>query len=230
VNPTASIQAAIVAGGLGTRLGAAAAGLPKPMLPVRGKPLLEHQLLWLKGQGFCEVTLCLGYKADVVREHFGDGGKWGMKLEYSVEKEPRGTAGCILDLKTDNDLLVVYGDLYIETELASLLDTHERNREFAATLGLIRSDHPQDSDLARMEGDRIVEIYRGGEGNLALAAVWLVRSDILKLIPADRPSDFGRDTFPEALRRGLELGGCVMKGRLADLGTPERFARFAGEP
>jgi NDP-sugar pyrophosphorylase family protein len=197
------------------------------MLAVRGKPLLEHQLLWLKGQGFSEITLCLGHKADVVRGHFGDGTKWGVRLTYSVEKQPRGTAGCVLDLKTKDDLLIVYGDLYIETELASLLDIHARHPEFAATLGLIRSDHPQDSDLARVEGDRIVEIYRGGDGSLALAAVWLVRSDILKLIPADRPSDFGRDIFPAALAAGTPLGGCVMTGLLADLGTPERLARFA---
>ena len=216
-----------MAGGLGKRMGQATAGLPKPMLPVRGKPLLEHQLLWLKAQGFARVTLCLGYKAQAVIDYFGDGARWGLALRYSVEKEPRGTAGCVADLKPSGDLLVVYGDLFPEMDLAPLLDFHARRPEAEATLVLLETDHPQDSDLARLEGDTLAAIYRGETGKLALAAVWIVRPSLLSRVPADEPSDFGRDIFPAALSRG-RIYGCVMKGVLADLGTPERLARFEG--
>ncbi len=219
------MQAAIVAGGLGTRMGAATANMPKPMLPVRGKPLLEHQLIWLKSQGFSDVVLCLGYKAEAVKGFFGDGKKWGLKLDYSIEEKPRGTAGCIADLKAKGDLLVVYGDLYPEMELRPLLDFHA-SRIGDATLVLLKTDHPQDSDLAELDGDAIKRIYRGGPGDLALAAVWIVRPALSELIPGDKPSDFGRDVFPAALARGRKLLGCVMQGVLADLGTPERLARF----
>jgi len=218
--------AAIVAGGLGTRMGAVTANMPKPMLPVRGKPLLEHQLIWLKNQGFSEVVLCVGYKAEVVKDYFGDGGKWGLKLGYSIEDKPRGTAGCIADLKTKDDVLVVYGDLFPDLELAPLLEFQAEHRDGEATLVLLRTDHPQDSDLAELDGARIKRIYRGGPGDLALAAVWIVKPSLTDLIPADQASDFGRDVFPAALARGRRLLGCVMKGVLADLGTPERLARF----
>lgn len=218
--------AAIVAGGLGTRMGAATANMPKPMLPVRGKPLLEHQLVWLKSQGFSEVVLCLGYKAEAVSEYFGDGKKWGVNLRYSIEEKPRGTAGCIADLKAKDDVLVVYGDLYPQLELKPLLEFHAGHPEGEATLVLLRTDHPQDSDLAELDGARIKSIYRGGPGDLALAAVWIVKSSLADLIPGEKPSDFGRDVFPSALARGRSLLGCVMKGVLADLGTPERLARF----
>ena len=222
----ASLQAAIVAGGLGSRMGQATAQLPKPMLRVLGKPLLEHQLLWLQRLGFDEITLCLGCKADAVQAYFGDGARWGLKLRYAVETAPRGTAGCIRDLASDRDVLVVYGDLYPEIDLAPLLSFHTRHADAAATLLLLETDHPQDSDLARVDGERITEIYRGVQGNLALAAVWIVRPALMRLIPEGRPSDFGRDIFPAALAQGLSLKGCRMKGVLADLGTPERLARF----
>ena len=213
------MTAAIVAGGLGKRMGQATANLPKPMLPVGGKPILQHQLDWLRSQGFSDVTLCLGYKAEAVMAHFGGA------VRYSVEKQPRGTAGCIKDLGAKGDVLVVYGDLFPELELKPLLDFHAKH-DGAATLVLLETDHPEDSDLARLEGDRIVEIYRGGTGNLGLAAVWIVRPSLMKLVPADKPSDFGRDIFPKAIADGLGIYGCVMRGVLADLGTPERLARF----
>jgi len=218
--------AAIVAGGLGTRMGAATANMPKPMLPVLGKPLLEHQLGWLKSQGFSDIVLCLGYKAEAVKDYFGDGRKWGVSLRYSVEERPRGTAGCIADLKAKEDILVVYGDLYPKLGLGPLLEFHAGREEPAATLVLLHTDHPQDSDLAELKGDRIARIYRGGPGDLALAAVWIVTPALAGLIPADKPSDFGRDVFPAALAQGAPLYGCVMQGVLADLGTPERLARF----
>jgi mannose-1-phosphate guanylyltransferase / phosphomannomutase len=207
-------------------MGQATAGLPKPMLPVAGKPLLEHQLEWLKTSGFSEVTLCLGHKAEAVQGYFGDGSRWGLKLRYQVEAAPRGTAGCIRDLAPQGDLLVVYGDLYPDLELDPFLAFHSLHPEAAASLLLLETDHPQDSDLAKLDGDRVVEIYRGGEGNLGLSAVWIVRPPLLALAPAGAPSDFGRDIFPAALSRGMMIAGCVMKGVLADVGTPERLARL----
>ena len=204
-----------MAGGLGTRMRAAHPDVPKVMLPVRGKPLLEHQVLWLKSQGFSDITLCLGYKADAVKAHFGD------TLRYAVENEPRGTAGCVTDLKLKEDALIVYGDLFPDLELKPLLRFHEKARALA-TLVLLKTDHPRDSDLAELNGDFIERIYRGGPGDLALAAVWIVTPALMK----DAKGDFGRDVFPAALARGERLAGCVMQGTLADLGTPERLAAF----
>ena len=225
------IPALIVAGGRGERMGAATDALPKPMLPLAGKPMLEHKLERLKAAGCREAHLCLGYKAKVVSDYFGDGAKWDMKLRYHVEAAPRGTAGCVADLRAElgDDLLVVYGDLFLDMDFGRFLAWHAARPTVAASLVLIHTDHPLDSDLAKLDGERLTGFYRAktGEphGDLALAAVWAVRGPALDLVAADRPSDFGRDVFPEALRRGLDLRAYVTDETLSDLGTPERLAR-----
>lgn len=225
------IPAAIVAGGRGERMRPETDACPKPMLPIAGKPLLEHQLEWLKRWGVSEAFLCLGYKADVVSDHFGDGGRWGMKLRYSVEQSPRGTAGCVRDLGDwgGEDLLVVYGDLFVDMDCRKLVEAHRAGRA-AATLVVWDTDHPHDSDLVRTEDGRITGFYRArkGEpcGTLALAAVWVVRRPLMDLVPADAPADFGRDIFPRALERGLRLEAYATRETVEDVGTPERRARF----
>jgi NDP-sugar pyrophosphorylase family protein len=228
-----TVLAVVVAGGRGVRLGPATDHLPKPMLPVGDKPLLEHQILWLRRFGVEEAVMCLGYKPQAVTDHFGDGGKWGMQIGYRVEKEPRGTAGCVGDLApalAGRDALVVYGDVFVDMDLASLLSFHA-SHDGAATVVVFQSDHPFDSDLARVDkAGRITGFFRPKQGdafeNLACAAVWIVRAPLLELVPKDKPSDFGRDVFPEAVRRGLKLMAYKSDETLADLGTPERREKF----
>jgi NDP-sugar pyrophosphorylase family protein len=200
--------------------------LPKPMLPVRGKPLLEHQLSWLKASGLTQIQMCLGYKAEAVTGYFGDGSKWGVQLSYHVEKEPRGTAGCLKDAGLTRTTLVVYGDLFVELDAGKLLDFH-RKHGAEATLVLRRTDHPQDSDLARLEGWRVKEVARGGSGDLGLAAVWVVEPALMDLVSSHEPSDFGRDVFPAALKAGRVVAGYVTAEKIVDLGTPERLERFS---
>ena len=229
------IPAVIVAGGRGERMGAATAALPKPMLPFRGKPILEHLIERLRSAGWREIHLCLGYRPDAVTGYFGDGARWDVKLGYHVEKSPRGTAGAVADLRSEvgDDLLVVYGDLYADMDFRRFVDFHAASPSAAASLVLIETDHPFDSDLARLEGGRLTGFYRVKDGEpcepLALAAVWAVRKALLDLVPRDRPSDFGRDAFPEAARRGLDLRAYRTRETLADLGTPERLVRAEKE-
>ena len=227
-----TIDAAIVAGGRGARMAPATDHIPKPMLAIGGKPILEHQISWLKASGFSKIFLCLGYKADAVRSFFGDGHGWGMSLRYSIETSPRGTAGAVRDLlpmiKAD-DILVVYGDLYVSMDCRKLLDYH-RSHAAAATLVVCETDHPFDSDLARLEGDRITGFFRAKPGeayeNLACAAVWIVRRRLLDLVPKDTQSDFGRDIFPRALASGEVLMAYRTSEQVVDLGTPERREAF----
>lgn len=227
------IAVAIVAGGLGERMRSVSRTLPKPMLPVGDKPLLEHQLEWLKASGFREATLCVGYQADAVSGYFGDGARLGMKLSYSVESRPRGTAGAVRDMPaSEGDILVVYGDLFVDMDCRRLLEFHAA-RPGAATVVVCETDHPQDSDLVELEGERVARFYRAREGepcgNLALAAVWVVRPELLRRVPADRPSDFGRDVFPAALAAGERLNAYRTAETVVDAGTPARRERVLGE-
>jgi len=225
------LQAVIVAGGRGERMRPWTDKVPKPMIPIEGKPLLEHQLEWLKRAGVREAIMCLGYKAEVVQAHFGDGARLGMRLDYHIETSPRGTAGCVKDVwpRLHGGALVLYGDLFIDISLPDLCACHERGRG-AATLVLIETDHPHDSDLVRTEGERITSFYRAQPGkpcgNLAAAAAWVVGGGLMDLVPADRPSDFGRDIFPQALALGRKLVGFQTQGVVADLGTPQRLEAF----
>ena len=206
--------------------------VPTPMIPLGGKPLLEHQLEWLKRSGVQEVFMCLGYKAQAVQDYFQDGGRWGLRVDYQIEDNPRGTAGSVLDLwpKLRGDALVVYGDIFVDIDLAALLACHRREGG-AATLVLADTDHPRDSDLVRMEGELITGFYRAqaGEpcGTLACAAAWVVTPRLMDLVPREKPSDFGRDIFPQALAQGWRLAGFKTKDPIVDLGTPERLEAFA---
>lgn len=222
----------IVAGGLGTRMKLVDDSVPKPMMKVAGKPMLEHQLLWLKESGFSKASLCLGYKAGVIQKYFGDGARLGLKLTYQIETVPRGTAGAVRDLRNSlaGDMLVVYGDLFIKMNCAPLLKFHA-GHSAAATVVVMPTDHPMDSDLVALDGDKIQKIYRrkpgDSGGNLACAAVWIVRPRLLDLAPADAPSDFAKDIFPKCLAAGDALMAYQTKETLADLGTPERLAKFS---
>jgi NDP-sugar pyrophosphorylase family protein len=205
--------------------------MPKPMIPVLGKPLLEHQLDWLKRSGVRQAIMCLGYKSEVVKDHFGDGRGWGLELDYSVESAPRGTAGCVRDIwdRVKGEALIVYGDVFLEISLPDLVACHQRTAA-AATLALTQTDHPYDSDLVRTDDESVTGFYRVQPGQpcepLAAAAVWIVTDKLMELVPGDKPSDFGRDIFPAALRQGLPLAGFATADLVADLGTPERLAAF----
>lgn len=229
------MQAAILAGGEGKRM-RGVSSLPKPMLPLGGKPILERLVGWLKKSGFDDVFLCLGYRPDAFRDHFGDGSKWGVRLDYRVESSPRGTAGAIKDLGDDvkGDLLVVYGDLFVDMDCGPLLDFHAAH-DGIATLVVRKTDHPEDSDLARVEEDgRISFVGRGvvkkGEalpaGMLGCTAMWVIRRRLLDRIPADEPSDFARNVFPGLVAAKEKLMAFRLRGEIADVGTPARYEAY----
>jgi NDP-sugar pyrophosphorylase family protein len=221
--------AVIMAGGKGTRLYPITANLPKPMIRVAGRSILERLVLHLVGFGIRRFFISIGDQGHLIEAHFGDGSRWGMRFSYSVEAEPRGTAGAVLDLAPPGDLLVVYGDLYVAMDCRKLLDFHAA-RPGAATLVVCRTDHPRDSDLVDLDGERVKRFYRARDaepcGDLALAAVWVLRPELLKAVPRKGPSDFGRDIFPRALAAGMRLNGYVTGETVVDVGTPERRDRF----
>src|SRR5262245_27844600 len=165
-----SRQAVILAGGAGTRLRERLGDLPKPMIPIAGKPLLEHQVELCRRYGFTDLVFFVHYHADLIEKHFGDGWKWGVRVRYVVEKEPFGTAGAVLaglELLAER-FLVLYGDTMVNVDLERISKAHAEAKA-AATLLLHPNDHPLDSDLVEVEPDGRVTAFHNRPHS---AGVW----------------------------------------------------------
>ncbi len=225
--------AVILAGGHGECLRVADEYVPKVLLPVDGKPLLEHQLAWLKRAGFVSAVVSLGYKADAVRARFGDGSALGMRLLYSVEESPRGTAGAVKALgaaSLPEDVLVLYGDIYPDTDLAAMLRFH-RSHDALATIAVHECGKTHGCEPVVLGPERaIVDFPRqrgpGEPPGWGVSPLWVLRRPLLHFVPDGAASDFLKDVFPAALKSGEPLAAHLEPGRLEDLGSPERYARF----
>lgn len=228
-------QALVLCGGLGTRLGGLVADVPKPMLPLEGRPLLAHSIDCLARAGIDDVVLAAGYKADVIRNHFS--GRHGdVRVRVFAESQPLGTAGPAswLEAELADTFLVLYGDVFIDLDLRGLLEAHARHSP-AATLLVRPSDHPWDSDLVQLDADNVITGFipagapREFPRNVANAAIYVVDRRLAGMIPGERKSDWVRDVFPAALAAGMTLRGHWFSGDgfLKDMGTPERLALVA---
>jgi D,D-heptose 1,7-bisphosphate phosphatase len=232
-------QAVILAGGAGTRLRDRLGDLPKPMIPIAGKPLLEHQVELCRRYGFHDLVFFVHYRADLIENHFGDGSKWGARIHYVIEREPLGTAGAVLaglDPLAEH-LLVLYGDTMVNVDLDRLWKAHE-SAKADATLLLHPNDHPLDSDLVEVDStSRITAFHHRPHPqgrwfqNLVNAGLYvleksaLVASSLLLTPHSSRMVDFGKDLFPSMLRAGATLLGYNSPEFIKDIGTPARYDR-----
>jgi dTDP-glucose pyrophosphorylase/phosphoheptose isomerase len=225
------MKAMILAAGEGTRLRPLTEHCPKPMLPVGGRPLLEHLLKLLRSHGVREVAINLHYRPEAVTSHFGDGSGLGMKIAYSHEKQLLGTAGALRRMASflDDTFIVLCGDLLTDTDLTSLAEFH-RWRGAVATTALHRVEEPGRAGLVDAAPDG--RIFRFEEKpprsrrftNLACAGIYVFEPPVLAEIPEGRPSDLDHDLFPCLINKGLPVYGLEGVGQVLDIGSPERYA------
>ena len=231
-------QAIIIAGGMGTRLKARLGDLPKPMIPIGGKPLLEHQVELAKRHGFSEFVIFACYRPDLIQAHLGDGSRWGVKISYEIEKAPLGTAGAVLagTRLLAERFLVFYGDTMVNVDLGRIWDRHVASGA-GATLLLHPNDHPLDSDLVEVdEADWVTAFHNRPHSagkyfqNLVNAGLYVMEKTALTPWAGDvKPMDFGKDLFPAMLRAGQRLLGYNTPEYIKDIGTPERYDRVSAE-
>jgi D,D-heptose 1,7-bisphosphate phosphatase len=231
-NNAKQCDVAILAGGMGTRLKSRTGDLPKPMAPVLGRPVLEHQIEMCRRHGFTRIALLVHYASEVIREHFGDGSRFGVELSYCVETDARGTAGALRDAlpAMASRFIVLYGDTYADINLRALWDDHARSGA-AATLLLHPNDHPHDSDLVEIDAHkRVVAVHpyphpaESVHANLVNAALYVLeRNGLEQAIPATGRSDLAKHTFPAMLAAGTALHAYVTPEYIKDMGTPERL-------
>lgn len=227
------MKVVIIAGGKGTRIASVNNEIPKAMIPVGGKPVLEYQVELSKRYGYTEIILIIGYLGHIIREYFQDGSKWGVSISYFEEEVPLGTAGALPNLESvlTEDFFVFYGDTIMDIALDLMLAFHKEKHADASLL-LHPNDHPYDSDLvAANENGQITAFYSKPhpEGfvsrNLVNAALYILSPEILSFIPFNQKSDFGKDIFPFCLNAGKNLFGYISSEYIKDMGTPERYER-----
>jgi mannose-1-phosphate guanylyltransferase len=218
------MQALILVGGEGTRLRPLTETVPKPVMPLAGRPFLSYMIDWLGRHGVGEVVLACGFGADAVRQVLGDGGD--PALSYVEEPEPRGTAGAIkyCASQLEDRFLALNGDVLTDLDLTALMAFHEQ-RGSRATLGLYPVGDASGYGLVRHDSEgEIVEFLekpqRPGPGEIN-AGTYVLQRSLLDLVPADRAVSIEREVFPELIGRGLH--GLRLEGYWMDIGTPQRY-------
>jgi NDP-sugar pyrophosphorylase family protein len=207
------------------------------MLPIGGKPLLEHLILWLRDHSITRLAINLHYKPDTVREYFGDGAPWGVEITYSLEEHILGTAGAVKKLEGyfDQTFVVVYGDLWTNVDLTRLIRFHNAHKVPSGpsgpsgpsvpsapsgpsapflTLALYRVSNPTACGLVALDGQgRISRFVEKPPAHavftdLANTGIFVLEPEVIKYIPPDTFYDFGHDLFPLLLEEGLPMYGC----------------------
>jgi NDP-sugar pyrophosphorylase family protein len=223
------MQAVILAGGLGTRLGSLTRKIPKPMVPVAGVPYLEHQLRLLASQSLRDILLLTGYLGEQIETYFGSGSRLGLRLRYSREAQPQGTGGALRDARRHlaESFLLLYGDSLLPIEYAAAA----RRLKDSAALGLIvvyRDPAGETAVTPNVALDRSGLVTRYEKTALAAdleyveAGVSCFRREVLDLLPAAGPASFEQCVFPRLIDR-RQLAALPTAQRFYDIGTPERL-------
>lgn len=225
------MKAIIIAGGKGKRLGKISKNLPKALIRIDDKPVLEHQIDLLIKNGIKEVWLLIGYKGEMIRDYFGNDKKRKIKIYYSQEKKPLGTAGAIKSIaeKLSEDFLVLYGDVMVNFDIRRFISFHRRlNKGSLATIVVHPNDHPLDSDLVEVKNNQVVNIYPKPHSgsvwrhNLVSAAVYILSPKILSFIPANQELDFGKNIFPQLLKKKKKITAYNTWEYFQDIGNLSR--------
>jgi D,D-heptose 1,7-bisphosphate phosphatase len=208
------------------------------MIPIGGKPLLEHHIEMARRHGFTEILIFAGYRAELIQDYFGDGSRFGVRLSVITEREPLGTAGAVFEgfERLADSFLVLYGDTMPNVDLSRIWNEHH-TRGADATLLLHPNDHPLDSDLVEVSAEGWVRKFHNrphpaGEWfqNLVNAGLYVIRKEALRPW-AERKErlDFGKDVFPQMVGQGGRLFGYNSFEYIKDIGTPERYDRVCAE-
>jgi D-glycero-alpha-D-manno-heptose 1-phosphate guanylyltransferase len=228
-------QALILAGGLGNRLRAAYANGPKSLAPVAGRPFLDYLMRWLQVSGFSNVVLCVGYKTEQIRERYQDGQHWGLRISYSVEKEPLGTAGAIKNaeaLLQGDAFLVLNGDSFTDVSLGDLVQFHRRRRGLATvTLAPAPEESRYGSVRVNARGEILGFAEKGSAGTRdgkrgrtwINGGVYAFQKDLLRVIPRGRPVSLETEIFPHLIDH--QFYGFPTDGYFIDIGVPADYRR-----
>lgn len=222
----------VLAAGRGTRLRPLTDRLPKPMIPIGDRPLLEHVVCLLAQHGFDELVVNLHHLPQVIEAHFGDGRGFGVRIHYSHEPQMLGTAGAlrpVADLLADDDFLVYYADNLCNADLSALWQEHRRRRA-DATVGLLSMPDPAGRGIVGVDADGWVDRWvekptpdQVFDDYAINGGIYALHPRVLDTIPTRGSPDFALDVFPQLLAHRARIVGHRLRGQLLSTDTPKRY-------
>ncbi len=224
-------KAVIMAGGFGTRIRPLTTNLPKPMLPLVNRPILEHIIGLLKKHGLDDIIMLLYYHPDVIKNYFGDGSEFGVYIEYTMPDRDYGTAGAVRyarELIGDSRVLIISGDVLTDFDISSLLKFH-MSKKAEATIGLTRVENPlQFGIVITDEKNRIIKFLEKptwGEvfSDTINTGIYVLEPSAIDSIPEGEEYDFSKNLFPKMLSESRPLFGYIMEGYWRDIGDPDSY-------
>ena len=225
--------AVIMAGGKGSRLRSITNDeIPKPMVPVDGKPLLEYQVEKLKSYGIKKIVMIVGHLGEKIVDHFKDGKDFGVEIDYIFEKEPLGTAGAFYYLKDKidaKDFMLVFGDVFFDMDFDRMEDFHFKNSALT-TLLAHPNGHPYDSDLIRMDDTGRVIGFDSKHNvrdywydNMVNAGMYIINKRLLDLVKEPVKTDFEKDILANQVELGANIYAYHTPEYVKDVGTVDRI-------
>ena len=224
------MKAVIMAGGKGTRLRPLTCNKPKPMVPIVNRPMMEHIIYLLKKYDFKEVWITLFYLPELIQNYFGDGSEFGMKINYSLEDSPLGTAGSVKKIidNLNDTFLVISGDALTDINLEAAIKFH-KEKKAKATIVLTKVSNPLDYGVVIADQNGVVKRFleKPGWGEVfsdtVNTGIYVLEPEIFNLFEAGKEFDFSKDLFPMLMDKGELIGGYVADGYWSDIGNLEQY-------
>ena len=224
------VKAVMMAGGFGTRIQPLTNSIPKPMLPVVNLPMMEHTLDKLIQSGVDEVVILLYYKPEVIKEYFGDGSRYGIKIHYVLPDDDYGTAGAVGFAREhlDTTFMIVSGDLVTDFDFDAIFE-HHFQRESKLTITLTSVENPLQFGVVITDENGKIEKFlekpSWGEvfSDTINTGIYIIEPEILDYIPVGENFDFAKDLFPLLMKEGIDLLGYDAKGYWRDVGNPDSY-------
>ena len=221
-----------MAGGFGTRLRPLTNNLPKPMVPVANRPIIEHIIDLLKGHSITDLTTLLYFQPDTVTDHFGDGSEFGVKMKYTSPTADLGTAGAVAyalrQEKRKSAAIIISGDVVTDIDLTKAIKFHKKNKA-KATIVLTHVENPLPFGIVITDDSgkiiRFLEKPGWGEvfSDTINTGIYILEKDVIDYIPEGEEFDFSKDLFPKLLEDNEPLYGYVAEGYWKDVGSLEEF-------
>jgi len=229
--PTRTTPIVIMAGGLGTRLRPLTEEIPKPLVPVGPKPVLETIIENFASQGFENIHLCLNYKGQMIRDYFGDGGHLGVNIDYVTEDRRLGTAGALSLLPSvpEEPIVVMNGDLLTKVDFVRLLEFHNK-QDFVATMAMREYSHQVPYGVLRIgDGYRIEQLReKPVERHYVNAGIYVLSPEALRLVPEQKFYDMPT-LFQRLMDMQRPVGSFPLRDYWIDIGRIEDLERASEE-